>query len=305
MPEFLNNAQYNFQTTGCTIPRAVRVAEIDSYFQVLAEFCMTRHFLALVVGEACSHLLGDAAQRPLKAIERGVRPAVLHFHQDRETALALHQGSDRAGVACALDQIAFPVAEEFAGQNRGGTLVDGGHAHKAAAPVLALPAGAAQLLALTQEPDEFTADFAARQHVDHLVNRLVRDSANRFRHARQSARYLLRRPALADMRDDVLAKNRPLAQFDQPAPSPPARRAPGANRLIAARIATVARHFPTDCRGRSAQLLGYRTKTSTDAHLLLNEIPLKSVNVFESLSHENTHYPAGCCTSNLRPPTHL
>ncbi len=38
-------------------------------------------------------------------------------------------------------------------------------------------------------------------------------------------------------------------------------------------------------------------------HLLLNEISLGSVNVFEGLSHENTHYPAGCCTSNLRPPS--
>ena len=51
------------------------------------------------------------------------------------------------------------------------------HANEAAATVLALPAWAAQLLALTQETNKFPPDFAARQHVDHLVNRLVRDSA--------------------------------------------------------------------------------------------------------------------------------
>ncbi len=86
------------------------------------------------------------------------------------------------------------------------------------------------------------------------------------------------------------------------APAAPARRAPGANRLIAAPIAMVARHFPADRRRRSTHLLGYRPKTSTDTHLLLNEIPLESVNVLESLSHQNTHYRAGCCTSNLRLP---
>ena len=111
---------------------------------------MAGHFLSLIVGEACSHLLRDATQRPLKAIESGVRPAVLHFHQDRKTALALHQGPDRAGVAGPLDQIALPVTKELAGLNLGGTFMDGRHTNKASAPVLALPTGATQLFTLTQ-----------------------------------------------------------------------------------------------------------------------------------------------------------
>jgi len=47
--------------------------------------------------------------------QRIIRPTVLHL--DRKTAHALHQGPDRAGVACALDQITHPVTKDLAGLN--------------------------------------------------------------------------------------------------------------------------------------------------------------------------------------------
>ncbi len=37
--------------------------------------------------------------------------------------------------------------------------------------------------------------------------------------------------------------------------------------------------------------------------MTVNEIPLARVKMFECLSHGNTRYPAGCCASNLRPPS--
>ena len=75
---------------------------------------MAGHFLVLIVGEACSHLLRDMTQCPLKAIERSVHPAVLYFYKDRKSNFAHHQGLDCAGVAYALDQIALPLTKELA-----------------------------------------------------------------------------------------------------------------------------------------------------------------------------------------------
>jgi len=39
--------------------------------------------------------------------------------------------------------------------------------------------------------------------------------------------------------------------------------------------------------------------------MTVNEIPLDRVNVFVNLPHGNTRYPAGCCNSNLSPPSTL
>ena len=97
----------------------MRVTEIDIYFQVLTEFCVTRHFLALVVGEAWSHLLGDATQRPLKAVERW--------------------------KSCQRGRRDSPCPARVGG-------------------AISCP---------DAKTNKFPTDLAARQHVDHPVNRLV------------------------------------------------------------------------------------------------------------------------------------
>lgn len=89
---------------------------------------------------------------------------------------------------------------------------------------------------------------------------------------------------------EILSGSTPVGQilFDNP-PSTHSRRVPGADRLITARIAAVASHFTADRIDRSTKRRGYRTITSSTTHLLLNEITFGVINVFESLSHGNTH----------------
>ena len=176
------------------------------------------------------------------------------------------------------------------------------HAHETAVPVLALPARSPQLAALTQQRDELPACLAARQDVDRLVNRLVLDMANRLRHACEGAGDLLRRPALAKICKHMLAQAGTLAQLDQATAAAVERELPGVNAIVAARFVAITPDFPGDSRGRTAQLRRDPAVASALVQMTVNEIPLDRVNVFVNLPHGNTRYPAGCCTSNLRPP---
>ena len=177
------------------------------------------------------------------------------------------------------------------------------HAHETAAPVLALPAWSPQLAALTQQHDELSACLAARQDVDRLVNRLMRDMANRLRHACEGAGDLLRRPALAKVCQQILAQAGTIAQLDRATAAAVERELPGVNAVIAERFVAITPDFPGDSRGRTAQLRRDPAVASALVQMTVNEIPLDRVNVFERLPLGNTRYPAGCCPSNLRPPS--
>ena len=80
------------------------------------------------------------------------------------------------------------------------------------------------------------------------------------------------------------------------------RELPGVNAIVAARFVAITPDFPGDSRSRTAHLRRDSALASALVQMTVNKIPLDRVNVFERLPHGNTRYPAGCCTSNLRPP---
>ena len=177
---------------------------------------------------------------------------------------------------------------------------------QAAAPILALRTRPPQFAALTQATDELFADFAARQHVDRLVNRLVRDLSrgliDRGEHALKIARNLLRRPAFANLREHMFAQRRALAQLHRPTAPTPAGALARREGVVTTQSAQIARQLPGDRRGWTAQFSADPAAAAALVQMPVDEIPLGRVDVLVSLSHGNTRYPAGCCTSNLRTP---
>ena len=217
---------------------------------------MARHLLALVIGEADEQFTGHPVEAARKPGQRGIGPAIVHLGQDDEAAFALDQCADRAGIARALDEIALPVAEQLPRQHAGGAFVDRGHADQPAASVLGR-ARSPLLALLAQQANDFLADFTTRQHVDSLVDGLVRDLSEEIvivRHGLEPARNLLRRPALADLAKHMIAQGRPFCQLDRAAAAAAQRAGRSRRGVIAGKTAPVATQFPANRRTRSPEL---------------------------------------------------
>jgi hypothetical protein len=183
------------------------------------------------------------------------------------------------------------------------------HAGKAAAPVFAVRALAAQLAALTQQANDFFAQFPARQHVYGLIDRLVRDLL-RALHVLQPARNLLRRPALAYLAEHMFAQTSPLGKPHRPAP--PALRRPraSAGRVITApgrfaRCRDIAPDLPRNRRNRPSERRGDLAPARFEVQFPLNEIALKRAQMFVMMAHKSILYADARCTSNLRPPSYF
>jgi len=179
-------------------------------------------------------------------------------------ALALDQGAHRTAVARPLDVIAFPVPGHEAGRHLNRALVNGGHVRQRAAPVLAPCARHACLVGETQLGDEFVAQLAPWHGVDGAVDRFVRDVQSRIIrvHPAQSARNLLRRPALGHQRANPVEQHRTALQLDRSAPPARQRRALGTGGIVAL-AHRVPRHFARHCGGRPIESSGNCPKTQS------------------------------------------
>ncbi len=97
---------------------------------------MLHHFGALVISQGFAHGLWNTVQVCSKALECGIGAAISHLGQNCKAALALNKCADGAGIARPFDQVALPMAEQFAAQNMLGALMGGDYVFDAAAPIL-------------------------------------------------------------------------------------------------------------------------------------------------------------------------
>lgn len=124
---------------------------------------------------------------------------VRQLDQDQQPAGALDQSTYCAGIAGALDEVAFPVAGELAVLHLGRAHVNAEHVGHLAAPVLALAARHALVVGVAQAGDQVLAQFAHGLGIDAVVNGFVRHAKLMVLgvDARQCQGNLFGRPALS------------------------------------------------------------------------------------------------------------
>ncbi len=112
---------------GAALPGAVGVAEVHLDARAVGEFPVTRHLLALVVGQAVAHRLGNRIQLGRKTRQRGGCRRVVHLGQQHQTARALDEHTHGGLVASALDEVTLPVARHDAVLDLGRAHMDADH----------------------------------------------------------------------------------------------------------------------------------------------------------------------------------
>jgi len=135
----------------CTLPGAVRVAEVHTHVRGLCQLPVTGHLLALVIGERLAH--GSAHLVELGGEGRKSRfgCGIRHLAQQHQPGAALDKNSHCGLVACALDQIPLPMPRHQSVMNLGRSHMDADHLGNLSSPVLARRAGSAAAAPLAQQ----------------------------------------------------------------------------------------------------------------------------------------------------------
>ena len=133
---------------GAALPGAVRVTEVHLHVERGGHACMQGGFGSPVpcraIAQQCGrwpHLAGDGVVHVFGVVSVG------QVQEDRGPGGAFHEGADRAAVAGAADQVAFPMAGDRSVGDLGRPVA--GHDHGLAEPgasglaVAAVPAGGA------------------------------------------------------------------------------------------------------------------------------------------------------------------
>ena len=167
------------QTVGIPVrgalPGAMRVCEIhpdpDPFFQIL----MSRHLLALVVGQGLPESLWQRVWPPCEAFQNRFCHGVIDSCQDHETTVPVDQRTNGAAVIGPLDEISFPVARHLPTLGLCRSFAAGTHVSYATAAILAPTARTTLLVPLAQCLDERRLQFSCRMGIDVLVDRFVTD----------------------------------------------------------------------------------------------------------------------------------
>ena len=155
------------------LPGAVGVAEVHPHARVAGQLAVTRHLLALVVGQRLAQRLRDEVELVGEGRQGRLCRGIGHAAQHHHARGALHQHAHGRGIARALDQVALPMPGHEPVIHLGRAHMDAHHLGDLAAPVLARTARAARAAGLAQAGDELRAQLAARVGVDGVVQRLV------------------------------------------------------------------------------------------------------------------------------------
>jgi len=159
---------------GSALPWGVWVAEVDINTKALREDLVQGHLGALVVGQGLAQGLGDGLQAVGEAVEDGAGVGAVDLGEHEEAAGSLDEGAHGRLIACALDEVALPVARHDACADLGRTQGDGGHVLKSCAGAIGPSSTrATPSSALSQELDQLGSEGAARHGVDGAVDGLV------------------------------------------------------------------------------------------------------------------------------------
>ena len=178
------------------LPRAMRVTEEDRHAGSLGDLGVSRHLSPLVVGHTLAHCQRHAIKRGTEAFHRRGCRRVVHLHQHQVATGSLYQSADGRGISLALDQIALPMPRHQAVLDLRRTHMNANHLRDLPAPINAARARPACRLTLTQADDQLLAQFADRQSIDRVIDRLATDvgiSEAGYVHAAQLAGNLLGR----------------------------------------------------------------------------------------------------------------
>ena len=276
---------------GRALPGAVGVGEVDPQVQPLGQLLVAGHFLALVVGQGFAQARRQGAQAPRKACQDRLGVGAIDFGQQDEAALALDQGTNSAGVAGALDEVAIPVAGHLAALDLERSVMDGDHVAQPSAPVLAAAAGQALLVGLAQGADQELAQLAAGLSVDVGIDGLVGDPLGRLLgvHLLESARDLLGGPPPLKLGLDRSLQHRPGGELTRPAPTPPSGLLAGPGGVVAR--AAVAADLPADGARRAVQTPGQGTAAQPEVQARLDVVALLDRQLFEPVAHVLTLPP--------------
>lgn len=178
---------------GAPLPWTVRVAEVHFHAGRGGELFMSRHFFALVVGEALPQWLGNRIEFGGEARQRRSGGGIFHLRKQHQAAGPFDQNAYRGLVACALDEVAFPVPRQHPVLDFRRPHMNTDHARNLSAPVCASCTRHARAVTMAQAGNELSAQFAARLGVDGRVDGFVRNLLGRVSriHTLECARYLL------------------------------------------------------------------------------------------------------------------
>ena len=158
---------------GAALPGTERVAEIDLDTSLGGQIDVAAQLLALVVGQGVAHRCGDRIELDRKACQRRGSRGVSHLGQQHQPARALDQHAHRGLVACALDEIAFPVPWHDTVIDLRRAHVDADHVGDLAAPVGASRTWQSRAAPETQTGDELAAQLPTGLCVDGGVDGFV------------------------------------------------------------------------------------------------------------------------------------
>ena len=244
-----------------SLPRAMRVAEVNGYTSVLRDLGVLGHLPALVVSHALAHRQRHPIKRCTEALHRRRGRRVAHLHQHQVAAGPFNQCTDRRCIGLAFDQVTFPVSWHKAVFNFRRAHVNTDHVGNLPTTVNAATARSSRALALTQADDQLLTQLANRQGVDRVIDGLTTD-VGVFKtgnaHAAQLAGNLLWRKALAQQGDNQLKQ---FAAGQQPSLRPTGL-APGKSSALSSMgnvrsfRPTVTTQLSADCGWTTAQQTG-------------------------------------------------
>lgn len=158
-----------------TLPRAMRVKEVDRHAGLLGDIHVSHHLPTLAVGHAPVHRQRHAIERRTEAFQRRGRRRVVHLVQHQVVTGAFHQGTYHRDVGLALDQVALPMARHQAVFDLRRAHVDADYLGNQAAPIYTTRTRPACRLTLTQTDDQLLAPLTDGQGIDRVVDRLATD----------------------------------------------------------------------------------------------------------------------------------
>jgi len=253
--------------TGTSLPRAMRVTEVNTHVGCSRQVSVHGHFFALVVGQRLPQRRRDLVELEGERRQRGLSRRVGHLGQQHQPCSALDQHANGGFVARTFDQVSLPVTRHDAIRGLRRAQMNADHFGNLPPSVFACGAWFAPALALTQTCDEVFAQLAFGMGVDRGVDRLVRDMQFWIvgPHRAQCLRNLLWRPQPTEH----MRHHRPqwpvrieLARTARP------RAAGLATRLSRSRnigtIARIAPHLPAQRTGTAPQ----RTPNGPQTHPL-------------------------------------
>jgi len=160
-----------------SLPRAIRVTEIDSNTGILGDLDMLRHLASLVIliRHALPSSQWHSVQRSARAFHGSGGGCIVHLRQNQVIAFQFDEGADSRCIALAFDQVVLPVPGEFTLFHLVRTEVNADHIRDLVAPIDLPSLRLASHFSLPQAVDQLFSKLSDGQRIDSAVDRFTAD----------------------------------------------------------------------------------------------------------------------------------